>query len=114
MSEFLHDDFAQDYLTELLSNIGTSVPNKVIKSECREGDIWFERNPALTIAQQRQTLGLMGQFLSVTEKDLELSCTFQVVPVLFEWWEQPMARSRPSVEGSWFNSLYSIYYAPKI
>jgi hypothetical protein len=63
MSEFPHDDFAKDYLTELLSNIGTAVPNKVIKSERREGDIWFERNPKLTIAAQRKKLGLMGQLL---------------------------------------------------
>jgi hypothetical protein len=63
MSEFPHDDFAKDYLTELLSNIGTAVPNKVIKSERREGDIWFERNTKLTIAAQRKKLGLMGQLL---------------------------------------------------
>ena len=54
MSEFPHDDFAKDYLTELLSNIGTAVPNKVIKSERREGDIWFERDTKLTIAAQRK------------------------------------------------------------
>ncbi len=63
MSEFPHDDFAKDYLTELLSNIGTATPNKVIKSERREGDIWFERTAKLTIAAQREKLGLMGQLL---------------------------------------------------
>lgn len=63
MSEFPHDDFSKDYLTELLSNIGTAVPNKVIKSERREGDIWFERSAQLTIAAQRKKLGLMGQLL---------------------------------------------------
>ena len=63
MSEFPHDDFAKDYLTELLSTIGTAVPNKVIKSERREGDIWFERTAKLTIAAQRKKLGLMGQLL---------------------------------------------------
>ena len=63
MSEFPHDDFAKDYLTELLGNIGTAVPNKVIKSERREGYIWFERDAKLTIAAQRKKLGLMGQLL---------------------------------------------------
>ena len=63
MSEFPHDDFAKEYLTELLSNIGTAVPNRVIKSERREGDLWFERNSTLTIATQRKKLGLMGQLL---------------------------------------------------
>ena len=62
MSEFPHDDFAKEYLTELLSSIGTAVPNKVIKSERREGDIWFERTAKLTIVAQRKTLGLMGNF----------------------------------------------------
>jgi hypothetical protein len=63
MSEFPHDDFAKDYLTELLSTIGTAMPNKVIKSERREGDLWFERDKTLTIAAQRKQLGLMGQLL---------------------------------------------------
>ena len=63
MSEFPHDDFAKEYLTELLSNIGTAVPNKVIKSERREGDLWFERDTKLTIVTQRKKLGLMGQLL---------------------------------------------------
>ncbi len=54
----------QDYLTELLSTIGTAIPNKLIKSERREGDLWFERNPKLTIAAQRKQLGLMGQLLT--------------------------------------------------
>jgi hypothetical protein len=33
MPEFPHDTFAKDYLTELLSTIGTAVPNKVVQSE---------------------------------------------------------------------------------
>jgi hypothetical protein len=33
MTQFSHDDFAKDYLIELLSNIGTAIPNKVIKIE---------------------------------------------------------------------------------
>jgi hypothetical protein len=64
MSEFPHDEFTKDYLTELLSTIGTAVPNKVVKSERREGDMWFERNPKLSIAAQRKQLGLMGQLLT--------------------------------------------------
>jgi hypothetical protein len=63
MAEFPHDTFAKDYLTELLSTIGKAVPNKVIKSERREGDLWFERNPQLSLAAQRRLLGLMGQLL---------------------------------------------------
>jgi regulator of replication initiation timing len=63
MSEFPHDTFAKDYLTELLNTIGKAVPNKVVKSERREGDLWFERNPQMSLAAQRRQLGLMGQLL---------------------------------------------------
>jgi hypothetical protein len=63
MSEFPHDSFAKNYLTELLSTIGTAVPNKFIKSERREGDVWFERDRKLSVSAQRKKLGLMGQLL---------------------------------------------------
>ncbi len=64
MSEFPHDSFAKNYLTELLSAIGTAIPNKFIKSERREGDVWFERDRKLSIPAQRKKLGLMGQLLA--------------------------------------------------
>jgi hypothetical protein len=63
MSEFPHDSFAKNYLTELLSAIGKAVPNKFVKSERREGDVWFERDRRLSIPAQRKKLGLMGQLL---------------------------------------------------
>jgi hypothetical protein len=64
MSEFPHDTFAKDYLTELLNTIGKANPNKLIRSERREGDLWFERDPRVSIATQRQRLGLLGQLLT--------------------------------------------------
>ena len=64
MSEFPHDTFAKDYLTELLNTIGTAKPNEVIRSQRREGDIWFERDPNVTIATQRKRLGLLGRLLT--------------------------------------------------
>jgi hypothetical protein len=64
MSEFPHDQFAKDYLTELLSTIGTATPNLFIRSERREGDVWFERNRSLSIREQKKRLGLMGQLLT--------------------------------------------------
>jgi hypothetical protein len=63
MSEFPHDSFAKNYLTELLNTIGTAVPNKFVKSERREGDVWFEHDRKLSIPAQRKKLGLMGQLL---------------------------------------------------
>jgi hypothetical protein len=64
MSAFPHDTFAKDYLTELLNTIGKAKPNQVIKSERREGDIWFERDPGLSLKTQRDRLGLMGQLFT--------------------------------------------------
>jgi hypothetical protein len=64
MSEFPHDTFAKDYLTELLNTIGKAQPNPVVRSERREGDVWFERDPQVSLKVQRQRLGLLGQLLS--------------------------------------------------
>ena len=64
MSEFPHDQFAKDYLTELLSTIGKASPNELIRSERREGDVWFERDRSLSIAEQKKRLELMGQLLT--------------------------------------------------
>jgi transposase len=64
MSEFPHDQFAKEYLTELLSTIGKATPNELVQSERREGDIWFERDRTLSIAEQKKRLGLMGQLLT--------------------------------------------------
>lgn len=64
MSEFPHDTFAKDYLTELLNTIGTAKSNEVIRFQRREGDIWFERDPNVTMATQRKRLGLLGQLLT--------------------------------------------------
>jgi hypothetical protein len=63
MAEFPHDTFAKDYLTELLNTIGKATPNKVIQSERREGDLWFEKNPKMSLNAQKRQLGLMGQLL---------------------------------------------------
>jgi hypothetical protein len=64
MPAFPHDTFAKDYLTELLNTIGKAKPSQVIKSERREGDVWFERDPSLSLQVQRDRLGLMGQLLT--------------------------------------------------
>ena len=64
MSKFPHDDFAKNYLTELLNTIGKAKSDEGIRSERRVGDVWFERDPLVSIAQQRQRLGLLGQLLT--------------------------------------------------
>jgi hypothetical protein len=62
MTKFTHDDFAKSYLTELLSTIGKAVPDRRIKSESREGDLWFELNPKSKT--KRHELGLLGELLT--------------------------------------------------
>jgi hypothetical protein len=61
MSNFPHDDFAKAYLVELLSTIGTAIPNSPLKAETREADLWFQSKPGLQDA--RSQLGLLGQLL---------------------------------------------------
>jgi hypothetical protein len=62
MAQFKHDEFSKSYLTELLSRIGKAVPNKIIKSESREADLWFEPNPKAD--SRRGELGLLGQLMT--------------------------------------------------
>jgi hypothetical protein len=64
MSKFPHDEFAKNYLTELLNTIGKAKSDEGIRSERRVGDVWFERDPLVSIAQQREQLGLLGQLLT--------------------------------------------------
>jgi hypothetical protein len=62
MPAFPHDNFAKSYLTELLSTIGKATPDRRIKSEAREGDLWFELTSKAK--KHRQQLGLLGQLLT--------------------------------------------------
>jgi hypothetical protein len=61
MPKFPHDDFSKTYLTELLSVIGKTVPNRPLKAETHFADLWFELDPNL--ASQRSRLGLLGELL---------------------------------------------------
>jgi hypothetical protein len=62
MPSFPHDNFAKSYLTELLNTIGKATPDRRIKSEAREGDLWFELTAKAK--KHRQQLGLLGQLLT--------------------------------------------------
>jgi hypothetical protein len=63
MSEFPHDDFAKDYLTELLKRIGNARANRALKAETRTADLWFKFN-AKRHCQQSHQLGLLGELLT--------------------------------------------------
>jgi hypothetical protein len=41
-----HDQFAKEYLEELLTPLGTIKKSKKVKSEVQEIDVWFEPLPS--------------------------------------------------------------------
>ncbi len=41
MTRFIHDQFAKDYLEELLSSLGEVKSARVVRGEVREIDVWF-------------------------------------------------------------------------
>jgi hypothetical protein len=42
MTRQIHDQFAKEYLEELLTPLGTIKKSKKVKSEVQEIDVWFE------------------------------------------------------------------------
>jgi len=42
MTRQIHDQFAKEYLEELLTPLGTIRKSKKVKSEVQEIDVWFE------------------------------------------------------------------------
>lgn len=57
-----HDQFAKQYLEELLSPLGTVEISREVPGEARQIDLWFA--PAPQPATDPQTLGLLGQIAS--------------------------------------------------
>jgi hypothetical protein len=73
VTRFIHDQFAKDYLSELLSRFGTVETSKKIASEVREVDVWF--TPSSSDLDVRE-LGLLGQLIET--------------PALFEPFRNPI------------------------
>ena len=59
MTKFPHDQFAKEYLQELLSPLGQVETSKAVTAEVREIDVWFQPNSFE--AEYLQSLGLLGQ-----------------------------------------------------
>jgi hypothetical protein len=68
MTRQIHDQFAKDYLEELLTPLGTIKKSKKVKTEVQEIDVWFE--PASSPSTTELSLGLLGK-MAVT------SCLFE-------------------------------------
>jgi hypothetical protein len=59
MTRFPHDQFAKDYLKELLSPLGEVETSRDVPAEVREIDVWF--TPTSTSEAYIQILGLLGR-----------------------------------------------------
>ena len=59
-----HDQFAKEYLEELLTPLGTIKKSKKVKSEIQEIDVWFEPQPSPTSAEL--PLGLLKKMAATS------------------------------------------------
>ena len=60
MTRFPYDQFAKDYLQELLSPLGSVETSKNVASEVREIDVYFA--PSSQAQIDKLSLGLLGRF----------------------------------------------------
>lgn len=77
MTRFIHDQFAKQYLSELLSPLGTVEISKQIQSEGRQIDLLFV--PSSSETAHRENLGLLGRLTTT--------------PALFEPFRNPVTAS---------------------
>ncbi|WP_419547488.1 hypothetical protein [Microcystis sp.] len=59
MTRQIHDQFAKEYLEELLASLGTIKKSKKVKSEVQEIDVWFE--PDSSASRTELPLGILGK-----------------------------------------------------
>ena len=76
MTRFIHDQFAKQYLSEILSSFGTVETSKDIASEVRQVDVFFTPSPSAPDANE---LGLLG--------------TLTTTPAIFEPFRNPVTES---------------------
>ncbi|MFB2969910.1 hypothetical protein ACE1CD_13120 [Aerosakkonema sp. BLCC-F183] len=62
MTRQLHDQFAKQYLKELLAPLGQLTTSQDVSPEIRQVDVWFV--PTASSSTERQLLGLLGQMAS--------------------------------------------------
>lgn len=64
MTRIPHDQFAKEYLKELLTPLGDPQAPRQLAGEVREIDVWFAPKPQPTL--EPQVLGLLGRFVSIS------------------------------------------------
>jgi len=62
MTRTNHDQFAKQYLAELLAPLGSVEPGREVAGEVQQADVWFV--PGTLVETERQVLGLLGQMAS--------------------------------------------------
>ena len=62
MTRQIHDQFAKEYLEELLAPFGTVKVNRNVRSEVRQVDVWFDPSPSVVVPIA--SLGVLGQMAS--------------------------------------------------
>jgi len=80
MTKFPHDQFAKEYLQELLSPLGEVETSKDVTAEVREIDIWFQ--PTSFEGEYIQSLGLLGK-MAVTALPLDDSLRANALQLLY-------------------------------
>ncbi|TAN99390.1 MAG: hypothetical protein EYR95_10655, partial [Phormidium sp. SL48-SHIP] len=63
MTRFIHDQFAKDYLEELLTPYGTIQAPRRVSGEVRQVDLWFSPNPE--VSRSPDPLGILARTLNV-------------------------------------------------
>lgn len=102
MTRFIFDQFAKDYLEELLSPLGEVQTDRKIRSEVREIDLWFAPRPQPET--NPESLGLLGRLATtpaifepyrnpVTTEETE-SCLLKLLDLRLEQRRQARRENR--------------------
>ncbi|MDF5728064.1 MAG: hypothetical protein PUP92_08480, partial [Rhizonema sp. PD38] len=88
MTRFIHDQFAKDYLEELLTSYGQVNPSRPVIGEVQEIDVLFfpsvKQNPNLKV------LGLLGRFAeypAIFEPFRNAASEDEIGDCIFKWWQ---------------------------
>ncbi len=103
MTRFLHDQFAKEYLKELLNPMGTIDTGMAVASEVQQIDVYFSPKPQPNLSEELRTLGLLGRlasnpaifepFRSPVKKSEVLSCIGKLINVN-RLWERKANRNK--------------------